>query len=86
MEFEYDSAKSETNLATHGIDFETAQRMWGQLENRDPHRTQPGQRRRALHRARHDRRQALDHDRHQAGPTHTNHLRAQIQKKRGGIL
>ena len=28
MQFEYDSAKSATNLAKHGIDFETAQALW----------------------------------------------------------
>lgn len=28
MEFEYDPAKSLTNLAKHGIDFEIAQRLW----------------------------------------------------------
>lgn len=26
--FEYDPAKSDTNLAKHGIDFEIAQRLW----------------------------------------------------------
>ena len=28
MEFEYDSEKSESNKAKHGIDFEEAQRLW----------------------------------------------------------
>lgn len=28
MEFEYDPAKSESNRAKHGIDFEDAKRLW----------------------------------------------------------
>lgn len=28
MEFEYDPAKSDSNKAKHGIDFEEAQRLW----------------------------------------------------------
>lgn len=28
MKFEYDPNKSDTNLAKHGIDFETAQSLW----------------------------------------------------------
>lgn len=28
MEFEYDPNKSAGNLAKHGVDFETAQRLW----------------------------------------------------------
>lgn len=28
MEFEYDTAKSRSNLHKHGIDFETAQKIW----------------------------------------------------------
>jgi uncharacterized DUF497 family protein len=28
MEFEFDPAKSETNLRKHGIDFRTAQELW----------------------------------------------------------
>lgn len=28
MEFEYDPAKSTTNLLKHGIDFEEAQSLW----------------------------------------------------------
>jgi hypothetical protein len=28
MGFEYDSAKSKSNLAKHGIDFERAQQLW----------------------------------------------------------
>lgn len=28
MEFEYDPAKSTTNLNKHGVDFESAQRLW----------------------------------------------------------
>ena len=29
MDFEYDPAKSASNLDKHGIDFETAQALWG---------------------------------------------------------
>lgn len=32
MEFEYDPAKSTTNLLKHGIDFEEAQSLWGDQE------------------------------------------------------
>ncbi|MBB3036601.1 BrnT family toxin [Hoyosella altamirensis] len=34
-EFEFDSAKSSTNQAQHGIDFNRAQALW-----RDPHRVE----------------------------------------------
>ena len=27
-EFEYDQAKSRSNLAKHGVDFETARQLW----------------------------------------------------------
>ncbi len=40
----------------------------------------------ALHRARHDRRQALDGDHDQARQAHTHHIRAPITQERGGIL
>jgi len=32
MLFEYDPVKSESNLAKHGIDFETAQALWDDLD------------------------------------------------------
>jgi uncharacterized protein len=32
MEFEFDSNKSESNLAKHGIDFLTAQQLWNDLD------------------------------------------------------
>lgn len=28
LQFEYDAAKSQANLAKHGMDFETARRLW----------------------------------------------------------
>ena len=80
MEFEYDPAKSAKNLAKHGIDFEAA------LEDGYADRSEPQKRRRALHRARHDRRQALDGDHDQARQAHTHHIRAPITQERGGIL
>ena len=82
MEFEYDPAKSAKNLAKHGIDFEAAQRMWDGYADRSESR----KRRCALHRARHDRRQALDGDHDQARQAHPHHIRAPITQERGGIL
>jgi hypothetical protein len=32
MRFEFDAAKSKTNLAKHGIDFEMAQELWRDVE------------------------------------------------------
>jgi hypothetical protein len=32
MRFEFDAAKSKANLAKHGIDFETAQDLWRDVE------------------------------------------------------
>ena len=43
MEFEYDPAKSESNLRKHKIDFEDAQRLWGGVVVEAPARTVDGE-------------------------------------------
>lgn len=45
MEFEYDLAKSESNLRKHKIDFEDAQRLWDGVVVEAPARTVDGENR-----------------------------------------
>ena len=45
MKFECDPAKSESNKAKHGIDFEEAQALWGDVERLEARIVRPGEKR-----------------------------------------
>ena len=45
MKFEYDPAKSESNKAKHGIDFEEAQALWRDVERLEARIVRPGEKR-----------------------------------------
>ena len=45
MKFEFDPAKSESNKAKHGIDFEEAQALWRDVERLEARIVRPGEKR-----------------------------------------
>jgi len=45
MKFEYDPAKSESNKAKHGIDFEEAQALWRDVDRLEAPIVRPGEKR-----------------------------------------
>jgi uncharacterized DUF497 family protein len=45
MKFEYDPAKSQSNKAKHGIDFEEARALWNDLERLEAPILRPGEKR-----------------------------------------
>ena len=45
MKFEYDPAKSESNKAKHGIDFEEAKALWDDVDRLEARISRPGEKR-----------------------------------------
>jgi len=45
MKFEYDPAKSESNKAKHGIDFEEAKALWDDVDRLEAQVLRPGEKR-----------------------------------------